>query len=531
MYIVNHTVHFKPTMPPHDEPLYFSPTTWYLFCMIGFFCLTAVMHGFEFTTLMHGIWYLLCLPSGYLLLTIYSAANLTDRSWGTREKKIVSNEQSNWLEIVTEYLRYVCRCCIPPSHRAREAGKVEADIELQVVGNSSTESEMTDTSDEPATPKEPNAYTGDDDDRTSSVAPRRVAFLHQFSSGDKNESIRVPGQSKAISIEEWLPSSYREYVSVFKDNGYENVSFIYGIKERDLIRMGINNRGHRNRIMQLIESLPPEDIEEEVPENVEAWLTNLGLEQYWTMFSENSYVQARDLADVKLMDKETMKNIFRVFKEGHLEKLARAVKKLQYPTKAQKKIRDAKKCIGSVPCKQLKVEHTREYHFWSGLREECLLPEEAAFGQSQELKEKLGELRNTSLIVLVVVNVLWLTFMLTVMSQGKTLQILGTDFASVGFLLVYFSVLLAQGIAMILHRFETGLHLMARTPFKPGKFVRNWSFQDEELPPEPDQAEPNPIRRTVRRSVSSCSCPLPTVLENPFAPLDIQRSNSCRDTH
>ena len=31
------------------------------------------------------------------------------------------------------------------------------------------------------------------------------------------------------------------------------------------MRMGIDNRGHRNRIMQLIESLPPEDIEEEVP--------------------------------------------------------------------------------------------------------------------------------------------------------------------------------------------------------------------------------------------------------------------------
>ena len=34
---------------------------------------------------------------------------------------------------------------------------------------------------------------------------------------------------------------------------------------QDLMRMGINNRGHRNRIMQLVESLPPEDIEEEVP--------------------------------------------------------------------------------------------------------------------------------------------------------------------------------------------------------------------------------------------------------------------------
>ena len=80
--MVNHTVHLRPTMPPRDEPLYFSPATWYLFCMIGLFILTAMVHGFEFTALVHGIWYLLCLPSGYLLLIIYSAANLTDRSWG-----------------------------------------------------------------------------------------------------------------------------------------------------------------------------------------------------------------------------------------------------------------------------------------------------------------------------------------------------------------------------------------------------------------------------------------------------------------
>ena len=53
---------------------------------------------------------------------------------------------------------------------------------------------------------------------------------------------------------------------------------------------------------------------------------------------------------------------------------------------------------------------------------------------------------------------------------------------------------------MILHRFETGVHLMARTPFKPGKFVRNWSFQDEELPPEPEKEEPNSILKTLSKS-------------------------------
>lgn len=85
----NMTVHHSgnttmpvPTLKPRNEPLLLSPATWYLFSMIGFFFITALLHGFEFQALIHGIWYLLCLPSGYLLLTIYSVANLTDRSWG-----------------------------------------------------------------------------------------------------------------------------------------------------------------------------------------------------------------------------------------------------------------------------------------------------------------------------------------------------------------------------------------------------------------------------------------------------------------
>ena len=78
-----------------------------------------------------------------------------------------------------------------------------------------------------------------------------------------------------------------------------------------------------------------------------------------------------------------------------------------------------------------------EFLFWKELRELCLLPEQAAFGQSEELKEKLSELRDTSLVVLIVGNVLWLTFMLTVMKQGEKLTVLGTNFASVAFLFLY----------------------------------------------------------------------------------------------
>ncbi len=93
-----------------------------------------------------------------------------------------------------------------------------------------------------------------------------------------------------------------------------------------------------------------------------------------------------------------------------------------------------------VPCKTLQHDNGdegAEFEFWNDLREICLLPEQAAFGQSRELKEKLSELRDTSLVVLIVGNVLWLTFMLTVMSQGEKLTILGTNFASVAFLFIY----------------------------------------------------------------------------------------------
>lgn len=110
---------------------------------------------------------------------------------------------------------------------------------------------------------------------------------------------------------------------------------------------------------------------------------------------------------------------------------------------AQKKIREARKAIEKVPCKPIETANNDdglEHRFWSDLRKLCLLPEQAAFGQSQDLKEKLAELRDTSMGVLVVGNTLWLTFMLTVMNQGEKLEVIGSDFASVAFLLVYFLV-------------------------------------------------------------------------------------------
>lgn len=54
----------------------------YLAGLVGIFVLAAILHPPEAGCLVHGVWYLLCLPSGYLLLIVYSICNMTDRSWG-----------------------------------------------------------------------------------------------------------------------------------------------------------------------------------------------------------------------------------------------------------------------------------------------------------------------------------------------------------------------------------------------------------------------------------------------------------------
>ncbi|XP_066299933.1 chitin synthase chs-2-like [Branchiostoma lanceolatum] len=64
-----------------------SPVALFTFLMCGLFLVAAVIHPQEFWNIACGALYLLCVPSGYLLLIIYSLCNMNIVSWGTREVK------------------------------------------------------------------------------------------------------------------------------------------------------------------------------------------------------------------------------------------------------------------------------------------------------------------------------------------------------------------------------------------------------------------------------------------------------------
>ncbi|KAK3584473.1 hypothetical protein CHS0354_005276 [Potamilus streckersoni] len=72
----------------------FHPSVIFLTFLVGIYIIAALLHPKEWFNIVFGLLYFLLIPSGYLLLIIYSLVNLNVVSWGTREvpKKMTKQE-------------------------------------------------------------------------------------------------------------------------------------------------------------------------------------------------------------------------------------------------------------------------------------------------------------------------------------------------------------------------------------------------------------------------------------------------------
>lgn len=69
------------------EKTILTPSSMFVVVMAIIYIITGIMHPQEIHLLFYGFLYILCIPSAYLLLTIYSMVNMNNVSWGTRESK------------------------------------------------------------------------------------------------------------------------------------------------------------------------------------------------------------------------------------------------------------------------------------------------------------------------------------------------------------------------------------------------------------------------------------------------------------
>uniref|UniRef100_W5LM31 chitin synthase n=1 Tax=Astyanax mexicanus TaxID=7994 RepID=W5LM31_ASTMX len=67
------------------QQTFMTPAGLFLISMTLMYLITAALHPQEFSLIVYGLLYFLCIPSGYLMLVIYSIVNMNNVTWGTRE--------------------------------------------------------------------------------------------------------------------------------------------------------------------------------------------------------------------------------------------------------------------------------------------------------------------------------------------------------------------------------------------------------------------------------------------------------------
>ncbi|XP_071953411.1 chitin synthase chs-2-like [Antedon mediterranea] len=140
----------------------YSPEVLCMIGLISIYLLAAVLHPQEIWNILFGVLHFLAIPSGYVLLVIYSLSNLNIVSWGTREvpkKKTKAEIEQEQTEVIQKAKNgifgtdlevgfdgsltcgcgslFKCGCCLNPSDDTHYHSLVEA---LKVtVDNSRTE--------------------------------------------------------------------------------------------------------------------------------------------------------------------------------------------------------------------------------------------------------------------------------------------------------------------------------------------------------------------------------------------------------
>ena len=102
-----------------------------------------------------------------------------------------------------------------------------------------------------------------------------------------------------------------------------------------------------------------------------------------------------------------------------------------------------------------------ENMFWKKLAEKELKPKPEKLNKVDELKTKLKVLRNNSVLILFLINVMWIVFLYTLVFPQLTKYNLPDRAFSLLFLIIFSVIVLIQFFAMIFHRFKTLLHLLA----------------------------------------------------------------------
>ncbi|XP_027030378.2 chitin synthase 1 [Tachysurus fulvidraco] len=461
------------------EGTFITPTGIFLVSMAILYFVTALLHPQEFGMIVYGLMYFICIPSGYLLLTIYSLVNMNIVSWGTRESAKEKEQKRHvgvlcnrncklccWdvnIQVTQEtenlMLQQIQQAVNPNGLSNASSGRAEKETTLQDAEESLNHSE-TDNN-----PMENN--------RGVSLRMRNIKNL----SNDKEDTKSVNSTSD-FSMDQKTNTSYddeeeedeEEYDDLDTYNDKEEQEkevvpesdWVKPVKSVFLRKLTFANlkRNLQEQIRYTLRNKNQEDLCEELVQTLSETLT----EELRDKVGPEDILSESQLEELQDALNESARRILKSnrMQINHMKRLEARVK------------RAIEKTLVAPQVIRLSEDET---DFWNKLIERYLKPIQDPKSHLELVERELKSLRNKAVFLYFIVNVLWVvaTFFLQAIG-GDIISIkipkylpngtladepLKVEPLSLMFLLSFALLLLIQFLAMLYHRVYTFIHVLA----------------------------------------------------------------------
>ncbi|KAA0717532.1 hypothetical protein E1301_Tti021139 [Triplophysa tibetana] len=450
---------------------FITPTGLFLVSSSIMYLVTAILHPQEFTLIIYGLMYFICIPSGYLLLTIYSLVNMDNVSWGTRESNkgtehqkrvgVVCNRDCRlccWdvkMEITQEtenlVLQQIQQAVNPNAHAA-----VKTELLSQISHDNlhavNTHKHMLDhnkqVTHKTAESEENLSRSKDDDDTDSerSGSSRSCEKKKDSFSDDSNDEDDV--------------NDYNDDDSNPEDMAIEVLPECDWVKPvRDVFLKKLTYANLKRNLQEQIRYTLRNKNQEDLCEELVLMLTDTLNAELRDKVGPEDILTVSQLEELQYTLNEAAR---RILKTNRMERLERRVK------------RGIERTLVAPQIEKLSED---EDDFWKKLIERYLKPIEVDEAQKKDVRRELKSLRNKAVFLYFIINVLWVVatfFLQAIGSDVLSIKIpkyfpngtlsddpLKVEPLSLMFLLSFAVLLIVQFLAMLYHRVYTLIHVVS----------------------------------------------------------------------
>ncbi|XP_061736231.1 chitin synthase 1 [Nerophis ophidion] len=440
------------------EGTFLTPTGVFLVSMTIMYLVTALLHPEEFGMIIYGLMYFICIPSGYLLLTIYSLVNMNIVTWGTRESNKGATEVKKNQNVLCD--RNCKICCWDMKLQVTQ--ETENLMIQQITGQIGQQAP-------------PLAITNHE---TTQPGASNVEPQAQFDTS--NGPVEQKGQRDMIELNEFdTMSSYsddsleKKSTASYNDDDDDDDEDDDDEKDKNTTDLPMSDWVGPVK-EEFLKKLTLPNLKRNLQEHIRCSLRNKNLvEMCEELVSELTQTLTDGLSGVGPEDVLTESQLNEL-QQALTEQARRSLKDSQMEQYQQKVKRGIQKTLTAPQVPKIDED---EHDFWSKLIDRYLTPIVEDKAHLEEVKRELKSLRNKSVFLYFIVNVLWVVATFFLQAIGTDLisikipkyypngtasaEVLRVEPLSLMFLLSFAVLLLVQFLAMLYHRVYTLIHVVS----------------------------------------------------------------------